>query len=161
VEYYPIKINQDQSRYIYFDETICHIVEQKNVDAFADVIEWIQTNISVETRVQIVRFLMVMLIDNKRLSLILVTILRFLGDIFLLFSTSVEDIFLNLFDVTLPPMPRPDLVNFWESQNGIPRFKEKPSIIRMKHSVFQPELFDLLGAHEHRLLDAHFERENT
>ena len=91
-------------------------VLKEDVHAFADVIDWMQRNTTSVQKHQTVRLLMALLINGDVPTPVQNTLLRFLGDVFYLEEPTVEVMFEQDFDASLPTIPRVDRVAWWERQ---------------------------------------------
>lgn len=92
-------------------------VLKEDVYAFADAIDWLQSHTTQIQKEQIVRFLMVLLVNGDRPTPVQNTLLRFLGDAFYLADPTLEELFELDFGAPLPQTPRVDRMAWWDKQD--------------------------------------------
>ncbi|NND91298.1 MAG: hypothetical protein HKN42_10575 [Granulosicoccus sp.] len=98
-------------------ELIKRWVLMQDVDAFADNLYWLQSNLPSEQCEQIINLLMALLVNENALTPAQNTLLRFLADVFGLGQERLDSLYRSAYGQELPPLPRPDLPQWWEKQS--------------------------------------------
>ncbi len=157
-------------------------VLKEDIHAFADVVDWLQRHTTNIQKEQIVRLLMVLLINGDSPTPLQNTLLRFLGDVFYLNNPSLEALFEEEYGVSLPNIPRVDRMAWWERQspgavslwdvrtlnasdlitrnaaqlgvNGEARVEHVEIAYERAAMRCRPENFDHLGEREHQLISS-------
>lgn len=93
-------------------------VLKQDVDAFADTIQWLQSNTTNIQKTQIMRLLMAMLVNGHEPTPVQNTLFRFLSDAFHFNGPTLDEMFEADFRVTLPAMPRVDRMPWWDRQSA-------------------------------------------
>lgn len=91
-------------------------VLSQDTAAFAQTTTWLQENTSADQRVQILKLLMALLVNEEALTPVQNTMLRFLSNAFGMGHEQLDELFQDAFAESLPPMPRPDKPSWWEQQ---------------------------------------------
>lgn len=93
-------------------------VLKEDVHAFADAIDWLQRNTTAVQKLQTVRLLMAMLVNGHEPTPVQNTMFRFLSDAFYLKDPTLEEMFEEDFQATLPAIPRVDRMAWWDRQSA-------------------------------------------
>ena len=99
-------------------ELIKRWVLKQDVQAFAEVTQWLQSNASYEQHEQILRILMALLICENALTPSQNTLLRFLGDVFGAGNEQLDVMYQTAYGQAMPALPRVDKPLWWDQQPG-------------------------------------------
>jgi len=161
-------------------------VLKEDVNAFADVIDWLQRNTTNIQKVQIVRLLMAMLVNGHAPTPVQNTVFRFLSDAFYFKSPTLDEMFEEDFQTTFPSMPRVDRMAWWVRQSagtvaswnarklnnsdeitrlaaqlgvdGEARSEHVEAAYELAAHRCRPERFDHLSENEHNMIQARLNR---
>ena len=89
-------------------------VLEEDVDAFADVVRWLQHGTRELQRVQIIDLLMVLLVNERAMTPVQNTLLHFLADAFGLGARTLDERHELAFGSPMPPLARVDLAPWWD-----------------------------------------------
>lgn len=91
-------------------------VLQEDVEAFSDAVQWLDRHSTELQRTQLIDLLMALLVRERGITPVQITVLRLLADRFGIGAAGIEATFEEAFGESLPPLPRPDRVDWWERQ---------------------------------------------
>ena len=92
-------------------------VLKQDVQAFADITRWLQSQASQEQRLQVLALLMALLVSENALTPAQNTLLRFLGDAFGAGHERLDELFMESYGQPMPPLPRADKPHWWDQQS--------------------------------------------
>ena len=92
-------------------------VLKHDVIAFRDAINWLQNNADSVQRRQIVDLLMVVLVNERALTPVQNTMLRFIGDAFGIGNADLDSQYREAFGAAMAPLPRVDKPKWWQRQH--------------------------------------------
>jgi len=98
-------------------------VLKKDALAFRDTISWLQNNTNFEQRQQIIDLLMVLLINERALTPVQNTLLRFLSDAFGIGNAALDKRFREAYGTAMAPLPRVDKPKWWQRQDESASFR--------------------------------------
>jgi len=163
-------------------------VLKHDVIAFRDTIAWLQSNTKLVQRQQILDLLMVVLINERALTPVQNTLLRFLGDAFGVGNADLDSQFREAYGNAMAPLPRVDKPKWWQRQHDTSSFRWDARAVAEENLELQyrvrlgqeldgpiveeevvkgfrraarrchPDRFDMLGDSERELAEIQFEK---
>jgi len=120
-------------------------VFNKDANAFADAISFLQSQTNARQRQQILDLLMALLVTEMALTPAQNNLLRFLSDAFGIGNAGLNEQYNRAYGQLMPPIPRPDKIMWWEQLSAEQKLRwdarsiaRQPDNIRYRIALGQP-----------------------